>query len=104
MDEIALRKRLRAEVFSLGVACPYDLGNPACRQLCKVRKVEPRDRLEWVESLTLDAMCVFWMFTSIALLTKSVRKQTANSVTTSRFSADSLLRLARNSSPRSRLW
>jgi hypothetical protein len=55
-NETVLRERLKADVFGLSVACPYDQGNPASCQLCEIRKTKLQDRLEWVRSLPFDDM------------------------------------------------
>ena len=45
------RDELRANLLALSEACPFDQGNPEDCPLFLLRKMEPKERLQWSHAL-----------------------------------------------------
>jgi hypothetical protein len=50
------KQYLLEEIFGLAVACPFDQGNPCNCPLHDLRKKGLRERYEWLQSLSEEAL------------------------------------------------
>ena len=50
------RERLRAWVFGLTMACPYDQTNPVDCPLCRIRVKPVAERMQWIDGIPDDKL------------------------------------------------
>ncbi|MGA3006443.1 MAG: hypothetical protein ABSE59_01000 [Opitutaceae bacterium] len=71
-DDHSLTK-LKQAVFGLSMVCPFDQSNPCDCQICEIRKLDLKDRFEWVSRLTKAEAEMIWAKHEECLKTKEAR-------------------------------
>jgi hypothetical protein len=64
------RSELRANLLALSEACPFDHSNPEDCPLFKLRKLKPRERVQWFNALDENDLAYLATYHQVCLTTK----------------------------------
>jgi hypothetical protein len=70
------RNQLRANLLALSEACPFDHRNPSDCPLFELRKMKPRQRVQWFKVLDAHDLAFLAAYHQVCLTTKIRAVQT----------------------------